>query len=264
MNEGVLYNLLELRFPKEEFALIPGVRNGTGFSKSVTREADAIAVSLWPSRGIEVYGFEIKVSRGDWLREKKNPAKAEEIGQFCDRWYLVVSDPEIAPPEEVPPAWGILAAKGDRLRVVRVAQQLKAKPMDKFFVAAILRRAAKYVVPQTQIDDAIRRQIEREVESRASSDRYKIGDLERSLTEMRERIRLFQDASGVDIGHRWDAGAIGEAVKALRDKATVNDRITQEKIEYDRLMRLADESLKTIEQFRHIVASLEKQDIPSL
>ena len=33
------------------------------------RYADAIAMNLWPSRGLAVHGFEIKISRGDWQRE---------------------------------------------------------------------------------------------------------------------------------------------------------------------------------------------------
>lgn len=65
------------RYPAPGYALLPQVANGTGYAAS--RHCDAIALSLWPSRGIRLHGFEIKVARSDWLRELKDPAKAEAI-----------------------------------------------------------------------------------------------------------------------------------------------------------------------------------------
>jgi hypothetical protein len=52
-------------------------------------------MSLWPSRGIELHGIEIKVSRNDWLKELGDPAKADEIARFCDRWWVAAGDESI-------------------------------------------------------------------------------------------------------------------------------------------------------------------------
>jgi len=89
LTEAKLIVLLKERFAAPEFAFLPHVRNGTGYARGTTRTADALAMSLWPSRGLELYGFEIKSERRDWLRERENPEKAEEICRFCDRWWVV-------------------------------------------------------------------------------------------------------------------------------------------------------------------------------
>ena len=93
-------DLLSNRFCAPAWAFLPQVRNGTGFL-NVTRTVDAIAMGLWPSRGLYMHGFEIKVRRGDWLNELRNPEKAEEIGQFCD-FFWVVAPKEVIKFEEVP------------------------------------------------------------------------------------------------------------------------------------------------------------------
>lgn len=88
MNVPEIHTALRARFALPEYALMFEVRSGTGHSSQV-RYADAMALGLWPSRGLELTGFEIKVSRSDWLRELKEPQKADRIGRFCDRWYVV-------------------------------------------------------------------------------------------------------------------------------------------------------------------------------
>lgn len=84
------------------WAFVPKVRDAAGFS--ATRTIDAIAMSLWPSRGLELHGHEIKVSRSDWLRELKEPEKAEAFSSVVDRWWLVVSDAQIVAAGELPPS----------------------------------------------------------------------------------------------------------------------------------------------------------------
>lgn len=246
MTSGDLYKLLALRYPKEEYAFIPHVRNGTGWSKRVTREADAIAVSLWPSRGIEITGFEIKVDRGDWLREKKNPEKAEEIAQFCDRWFLVISDPAIAPVHEVPPNWGILCAKGNRLTMVRAAGLLKAAPMDKFFMAAIFRQASKFVVPQMSIDENMKATIEEEVIRRTNAFRAASERSREDLIEIQQRVRKFESISGVRID-RWDVEGVGKAVQMIQSAGSLEDRIKRERVELDAAVARAEASRETIQ-----------------
>jgi hypothetical protein len=98
------------RYPSGEYAYFSQVRNGTGFPRE-TRTADAMVLSLWPSRGLELYGFEIKVSRSDWLSELKNPKKAEELSQYCDYWYIVAPS-DIVEIGELPATWGLMAWNG--------------------------------------------------------------------------------------------------------------------------------------------------------
>ena len=43
---------------------------------------------MWPSRGLYIAGVEIKVSRADWLKERKDPGKSVSIQRFCKYWYV--------------------------------------------------------------------------------------------------------------------------------------------------------------------------------
>jgi len=72
---------LRALFPARDHAVLFDVADGTG--GKITRRADAIVQALWPSRGLWLAGVEIKVSRGDWLRELKDAGKADAIARYC-------------------------------------------------------------------------------------------------------------------------------------------------------------------------------------
>jgi len=77
-----LLSILAKKYALPYWAFIREFRNATGFS--ATRSADALAFGMYRSRGQAIIGFEVKTVRSDWLRELKNPEKAEPIAQFCD------------------------------------------------------------------------------------------------------------------------------------------------------------------------------------
>jgi hypothetical protein len=117
------------------------VRNQCGFGgiwgNVPLRTADALVVDLWPSSGHLIHGFEVKVSRGDWL------TKAEAFKPYCDHWWLVVPDADIAR-DGVPDGWGLLAVGSDgKLRIRHRAPKLDRQPMPFEMTAAWLRAAAK-------------------------------------------------------------------------------------------------------------------------
>ena len=86
---GDVTKLLREKYKAPEYAYLTEVRNATGYSRRDTY-ADGIAMSLWPSRGLEVMGFEIKVSRSDLLQELRALNKSAPIQKYCDRWHLVL------------------------------------------------------------------------------------------------------------------------------------------------------------------------------
>lgn len=129
--------LLLKRFAAPEwvtvFEVAPSTGGGTGY-------ADAIAVNLWSSRGHAIHGFEIKVSRADWLRELKRPQKSAPVLDYCDRWWLVAPT-GVMQPGELPATWGYMEAKAQRL-IARVdAPRLKPRPIDRPFFASLARRS---------------------------------------------------------------------------------------------------------------------------
>lgn len=131
--------LLRSRFCQPEWAVFFEVGDSTGSGQR--RWADAVAMNMYPSRGLEVHGFEIKVSRSDWLRELKNPEKSAPVQRFCDRWWIVCPK-DIIHPGELPPTWGHYDVTQSGLRQVIAAPKLEPTPVDRNFTAALLRRSA--------------------------------------------------------------------------------------------------------------------------
>lgn len=138
-----LYEAIRTKFPAPEFVVMPEVRNATGFGMR-ERYADAIAMSTYPSRGLTVHGFEIKVSKSDWKRELANPDKAEEIAQYCDHWWIVAPN-KIVDPNELPNGWGLLELKGNGLHTTVAAPALKPVALNRGFVASMCRSALTLV-----------------------------------------------------------------------------------------------------------------------
>lgn len=211
MKSAPIYAALKHRFAAPEWALMFEVANGTG--SHIRRFADAVAMNLFPSRGLELHGVEIKVSRSDWQRELKNPDKAETIFQFCDRWW--VAAPEgIVGKEELPPTWGLLEMKGDKLKQVVVAPALTPKPLTRPFIAAMMRRSSE--IDQGVIDRlvSIRVQELREQDEKRIEERIK--QRTRDANEKLERIARIEAAAGISLTD-WDASAeIGHVIKAVR------------------------------------------------
>lgn len=127
-------------YPPGEYAVAYEVARGTGVM--ARRHLDMIAMNLWPSRGHTINGIEVKVSRSDWRREKAEPAKAEEIAQFCDYFY-VAAPIGVIPKDEIPDGWGHLEYRLGKIRQTKAATKLSAKPVDRHFVAAFVRSARR-------------------------------------------------------------------------------------------------------------------------
>lgn len=142
-----LIEALRQNYLYPERGFIEEFRGGTGWSRE--SRADAIAMDLWPSKGLELIGFEIKTSRQDWLKELKTPDKCVPIKQFCDRWYLVIDDMKIINyfnTEELPDDWGLMCMNYlGKVEIKKEAPKLKAEPIDRAFLAALIRRASKPV-----------------------------------------------------------------------------------------------------------------------
>lgn len=213
MTEFELFKALRPLYPAAEYALLPQVANGTG--ARANRHADALVLSLWPSRGLHLSGFEIKSYRGDWLRELANPAKAEEIAKYCAYWWIVAATDKIVQDGELPPTWGLLVwdAEKQALKKAKAAPfQPDAQKPDLPFIAAMLRKAQDVVTPDAVIAEAKRDAREAaKIEARAELD-WEV----RELKKLRDKVKAFEEASGVSLDKRWEGGQeIGEAVNLI-------------------------------------------------
>lgn len=141
MKASQICQALRKRFKQPEWSLFFEVASGTG--ANCKRHADAVAMNMYPSRGLTILGFEIKVSHNDLMQEIHNPDKAEEIAQYCDEWWLVVPAKLVSADELIPKNWGILEYWNDVLRIRKRAEKLKPQQLAKPFVASLLRSAGK-------------------------------------------------------------------------------------------------------------------------
>lgn len=99
------------------------VRNDAGFA--ATRTIDALAMALYPGEGLALHAFEVKTSRGDWLRELADPRKAAAFERHVEFFWLVCPS-GVAHYEELPARWGLLVPLGaSSLRAVRPALPLR-------------------------------------------------------------------------------------------------------------------------------------------
>jgi hypothetical protein len=95
-------------------------------SPNGTRRADLVHIGLWSSRGAgRIDVCEVKASRADWLRELKQPAKAEAWWPHSSTYSLVVPHESLVRDGELPPGWGLMVpgSRSRRFKVVVKPQE---------------------------------------------------------------------------------------------------------------------------------------------
>lgn len=150
---GSLRGALAQRYAGREWLLMFEVSSCTGYSDSPNghgrvRRADALALNLFPSKGWELHGFEMKASRSDWLAELADLSKSTPVKRYCDRWWLVAEEGVVmGEANEVPLEWGLMVRGPTGLRVVIRAPRRQPEPWSRGFVASVARAAAKRAAP---------------------------------------------------------------------------------------------------------------------
>jgi hypothetical protein len=208
-----LAEALEKRFAPPAWALFHEVANGTGWNWS--RHADAIAMGIWPSRGLEVHGMEFKSNRSDWLRELKDPQKAEDMVKYCDYWWLVTTKDDIAHADEIPSNWGHLTLRGTKLFSIKPAPKREAVQLDKGFVAAILRKAYAIANDSRRIQEKVDAAHKRGADSAQSRHDAQMERAQADRQELQAQVNAFEKASGIKINQWNGADTLGKAVRAL-------------------------------------------------
>lgn len=210
MTAAEVKHAIAKRFALPEWATFFEVANGTGSNAS--RYADAVAMNLFPSRGLTIHGFEIKISRSDWLRELKNPRKSEDIQKYCDFWW-VVAPAGVVLPGELPSTWGHYELKGGKFYVAEKAPKLEAAVITRAFAAAMMRRCGELDNERRRaalgdeadrLRDMYEQRVKRDIEK--ATQRHK---------ELIEAVSRFEQASGISVRSSWSAPNLGALVKVL-------------------------------------------------
>ncbi|HTH58276.1 MAG TPA: hypothetical protein VL728_19655 [Cyclobacteriaceae bacterium] len=210
-----IYEILRRKYPENEYCLMEEVSDAAGYHRS--RSADFIVVNLWPSRGLAINGIELKSFRNDWLSELKKPQKAENIFQYCDYFWLLTSDDNVAKIEEIPISWGWMTIKNEKVFVKKEAPKLEPRPVSRHFMCSMLKRA----VDKTGFihRDSIKDEIEKQNESTKISKEWELKRLGEENAQLTKIINDFKESSGIDLhSTRWNGykpSKIGEAVKFI-------------------------------------------------
>ena len=206
MNAQEVIQNLRAHFSAPAFCFLEQVADGTGARQH--RWADAVAMSVWPSRGYDIHGIEVKVSRYDWKKELDQPKKSEAVQQYCNRWWIATPDDSIIQPGELPSTWGwMIVAPKVGMKVLREAPALTPKAISIEFLASVLRNVQK--ADETEIEKRIRKA---ENEARNNASEY----LQKQVSGLKREVQAFEAASGIRINEYTDGKELGEAVKTLR------------------------------------------------
>jgi len=219
MKSDDIYKILFKRYKGTEHAYMEEVSDAAGFGRS--RSADAVVMNLWPSRGLHLTGFEVKASRTDWLKELKNPAKAENIIKYCDYWWLLAGDDSVVlqPGIEIPTTWGYMVIRKNRLVVVKEAPKLEPAVLSRSFLAAMLKRVTGGMVPRSSIQNEIDNAIELGCQNKRRQHDYEVERLTKKVSELQKIITDFETASELSLSKsEWSSENknLGKLVNIIR------------------------------------------------
>ncbi len=237
------------RWAAPEWALMWEVGEATG--AMAKRYADAVMMSLWPSRGLELHGVEIKISRADWRREAADPGKAEAVARYCDRWWIHTAPGVVDDLSDVPPTWGLREFDGKSWKTVREAEKTPAEAISRPFLAALLRRAdgmMRAMIEESAREGQEKMMAEAEENRKRWREEIEKGVQRRteSLAYAADNIAKFDAAFGEGFASSWqDMARIGRAARALADcddkgYGKLSDRLRRAAAEIDAIQAISE------------------------
>jgi hypothetical protein len=180
-----------------EWAMIPQVQTGSASKRYI----DCLMLGLWASRGLELWGVEIKCARSDWLRELKDPAKAETgFFPFSDRWWIATGSAGLVKPEELPAGWGLIEPSGETMRIkVQAKKRPDPQPLTRLQIALLARRAQETRLPLAHLRKAWARGRKRGEEDAKKMLGRRMEEVTERLKLAREKVAEFEKSSGLSI-----------------------------------------------------------------
>jgi hypothetical protein len=212
-----LRKMLRSRYAGSAWAVFDEVHNHTGYRAGrKSRSCDAMVMGLWPSKGLELEGVEIKVTRADWLNELRDPDKSKAFRQYCDRWWLVISSRDMVKEGELPADWGMMWVRNRKLVVSKGAPKLEPLVMDRNMLAGLLRRASQGSADKEEI----KQEYQRGMKAGESHRQWDLKQEKERADKALGVIKSFEEASGVNISRsRYSMNGspelVGEAVRLI-------------------------------------------------
>ena len=155
-----------------EWASFSELRDGTGWS--ALRSYDFWTIRCWGgSGGSTAIAYEVKVSRGDFLKELQQPDKRKSAECYSHECYFA-APAGLIKPEEVPIGWGLLEVLASGATRRKVIAQQRDVQFDTPFVCTIARRSAEIAAGERKIllkfggDEITEESLEAIIENRLS------------------------------------------------------------------------------------------------
>lgn len=248
---GEVYALIAKRFAGTAYVVLPQVPNGTGHNAG--RWLDCVVASLWPSRGLWLHGFEIKVSRSDWLRELQQGEKADAFHKHLDFFSIATAGPVIEA-GELPQGWGHADADLVKKRLIeRTTATRIPQPngYDRVFTMGLLRAFDK-TVGDADRSEAMRAEYQRGFDCAKKDAASDIAHTREIATKNQVFLEAFHAASEREwFGPTAAEGTrLGQLLKAFREAVPYNTSAKS----------AAELCAASAELFRHI-ASLESPEV---
>lgn len=214
-----------------------------GWNGAVGSRCDALYVGFTSTSGRTLIGHELKISRADWLHELGSLHKADAWADQCHEWWLVVSDPDIVAPGELPAGWGLMSP-GKSVTRMQMHHKPDRKPathqpswnavrsilarqdtLRATSISNIQQRAREeaFQANQSRIEDEVDRRM------RAVPDAKRLRDRMDAIEKALGR-RIDTEQSGRSYGQQLnldDLRVIGQAATHARDLHNALDNLTR-------------------------------------
>ena len=256
--EATMLDLIGMRFFNERYVMATKVNDGAGFSFG--RTLDAIVFDTWPSEGLQLHGFEVKVSTADFRRELQDTRKSAAFICMLDT-FSIAAPKGVVDKELLPPKWGLYVPddKGG-LRAVRKPLMLhdggKQETADRSLMAAFCRA----LMARGDVGAAIQRRVELEVGDRIREAERRATQAHDQLASLRRALQDFEATSGI-ILNEYSGPNIGEAVRLIMSAS-----ITSEDWRLRDVRRKAEDVLKSVDAMTEalrLVNAPQEPGVPS-
>jgi hypothetical protein len=147
-----IHRVLRKRYAPNEWVYLEEVRLGTGFdgfflpghhvAVRSDQRVDGLAINCYKSKNYRRIAIEVKISRGDFLKEIKVPDKRIGAMMISNQFYFAAPEGLIKL-DELPEDCGLLEVRGDFLAVRAQATWHEAASWHPAMVASVLRSAVR-------------------------------------------------------------------------------------------------------------------------
>ena len=109
-----------------------------------------------------------------------------------------------------------MAHKSGKLACIVNAAKLDAAPLDRLFLAAILRSVCDGMVSRDSIQDEVNKAAATAADAARAETKYEVDRAKEKVKEANQWLEQLREKTGIDLD-KWDLGPQAKAIKALQE-----------------------------------------------